>query len=185
MIWMIRSSNFAQLLIIDQVSRTSSIIDIIGPSKMADVGHIVNQICMFRWYAINIKRSICIVYITFDAGVTHQNVHPQSSQWLDKHPNGVHDRTLYPQIFECNYSKCTGLIALLFDTRVQYQKLHPHFCQWLDNTQKMFVITLCIPQYLICNKYLSDCSKNFARRLSQYEKTYVWCLGHIQSTHIN
>ena len=30
-----------------QVSRTSLIIDIIGPSKMADVGHIVNKICMF------------------------------------------------------------------------------------------------------------------------------------------
>ena len=52
------------------------------------------------------------MYLTFDAEMTYQNVHPQMCQWLDKHPNGAHDSTLYPQIFECNYSKCTGLIAL-------------------------------------------------------------------------
>ena len=31
---------------------------------------------------------------------------------LKRETQGVHDSTLYPQIFECNYSKCTGLIAL-------------------------------------------------------------------------
>ena len=41
----------------------------------------------------------CLIAFKFDAGVKYQNLVSKIVQWLDKHPKGICEDTLYPPIF--------------------------------------------------------------------------------------